>query len=270
MLYHNSEEQVKSLIECLARSEINMLVFFIDNSRDKKLEGICTSAPGCKYIKTDENLGYGRAHNIATQSCVSISKWHLILNPDIRFDAGCLRKLMAHIGQNPKLGMIVPRVLYEDGSMQYLCKLLPTPWNVFSRRFIPFQWLVERGNYLYEMRFSDYLTPMMIPCASGCFMFCRSEALAKIGGFDERFFMYAEDVDLSRRMHCQYTVQYFPEVSIFHGYNKESYRNYRLLKYHVVSLIRYFNKWGWFMDPERRRLNQLAIRPFSDGVALKK
>ncbi len=90
-------------------------------------------------------------------------------------------------------------------------------------------------------------------------MFVRTTVFEKVGGFDERFFMYAEDVDLSRRIHRNYKTIFYPKVSITHEYEKGSYTNYKLLKYHITSLFKYFCKWGWFFDKERRDINQLAV-----------
>jgi GT2 family glycosyltransferase len=77
-------------------------------------------------------------------------------------------------------------------------------------------------------------------------------------GFDERYFMYVEDVDICRRMHQRYETIYFPEVAIYHGYEKGSYRNVCLMTRHIVSALQYFQKWGWFSDEERIVINQKA------------
>jgi GT2 family glycosyltransferase len=106
-------------------------------------------------------------------------------------------------------------------------------------------------------------------------MFLRTEAIARIGYFDERYFMYMEDIDLSRRIFSEYRNVYYPKARIYHVHARESYKTFRLLKIHIISAIQYFNKWGWFVDSDRRRLNQgnsasdsrsFALRP----VALEK
>jgi GT2 family glycosyltransferase len=68
--------------------------------------------------------------------------------------------------------------------------------------------------------------------------------------------MYLEDVDLCRRVRQRFETIYFPEVAVYHGYEKGSYRNVRLMIYHILSAIRYFQKWGWFRDVERTYINQ--------------
>jgi GT2 family glycosyltransferase len=86
-------------------------------------------------------------------------------------------------------------------------------------------------------------------------MFLNVDALQEVGIFDDRYFMYAEDMDLSRRIHERYKTLYYPEVFVYHEYAKSSYLNLRLLFSHIVSIIRYFNKWGWFFDPLRKKFN---------------
>jgi GT2 family glycosyltransferase len=91
-------------------------------------------------------------------------------------------------------------------------------------------------------------------------MFFRVLVLREVGGFDERFFMYLEDYDLTRRVHKVARTVLYPEVSVFHGFKKESYSNLQTLKYHIRSAIKYFNKWGWFIDREREMFNKKVIK----------
>ena len=91
-------------------------------------------------------------------------------------------------------------------------------------------------------------------------MFFRISALQDIGLFDERFFMYGEDIDLSRRMHLQYRTMYYPGASIVHLHEAASYKNRRMLLIHIRNIIRYFNKWGWFFDAQRRKINRRLLK----------
>jgi GT2 family glycosyltransferase len=163
--------------------------------------------------------------------------------------------------QRPSIGLVMPKVLYRNGEMQHLCKMLPSPFDLFLRRFLPgplkrlFQATLDR----YEMKHVDYNKTMQIPNLSGCFMFLRTEALEQLGAFDERYFMYMEDTDLCRRINTYYQTIYYPVVSIVHGYSKASYKSMRLLTHHLTSSIRYFNKWGWFIDRHRVMINTSAM-----------
>ena len=108
----------------------------------------------------------------------------------------------------------------------------------------------------------DYNKEMEVPYLSGCFMFLRTEALKKAGLFDERFFMYPEDIDLTRRIHMRYKTKYYPKVSIVHAHEKGSYKNISLFYIHLKNMIKYFNKWGWFFDKERKKINARILSQF--------
>jgi GT2 family glycosyltransferase len=165
---------------------------------------------------------------------------------------------------NDQVGLVMPKVLYPDGRLQPLCKLLPSPFTLFFRRFIRFNptWL-NRMNHWYEMHFSGYDKVMDVPFLSGCFMFLRMEALRKVGLFDEQIFLYTEDTDLTRRIHKHFRTMFFPEATIYHYHQRGSYKNWTILMYHMFSAIKYFNKWGWFNDSEREDINQRILLKFS-------
>jgi GT2 family glycosyltransferase len=189
------------------------------------------------------------------------SKYHLVLNPDIEFEPSILDSLFHFMQQRPTIGLVMPKVLYRNGEMQHLCKMLPSPFDLVLRRFVPgplkmlFRSRLER----YELKHIDYNKTMQIPNMSGCFMFLRTEALEQVGIFDERFFMYLEDTDLCRRINSYYQTIYYPVVSIVHGYSKASYKSFKLLRHHLTSSIRYFNKWGWLSDPIRNDINNSVL-----------
>jgi GT2 family glycosyltransferase len=110
------------------------------------------------------------------------------------------------------------------------------------------------------MRASGYDKVMDVPYLSGCFMFFRTEALREVGLFDERFFLYPEDIDITRRMRRKFRTVYYPEVSIIHQHAHSSYENFHMLWIHMFNMIKYFNKWGWFCDKERKVVNQEIMK----------
>lgn len=90
-------------------------------------------------------------------------------------------------------------------------------------------------------------------------MLFRMSALKQVGLFDERFFMYAEDIDITRRMHARFRTVYYPGATIVHDHARASYRSGRALRTHIVNMIRYFNKWGWIGDRERDQFNRETL-----------
>lgn len=245
--------------------EVERILFLIDNSPTDELKALAeTPIPQqgkIVYQRLNHNVGFGRAHNVAFSKIAAAgSRYHVVINPDVRFGSEVLPTLMEFMENNPAVGLVMPNVTFPDGSLQYLCKKIPSPVDVFVRRFVPFKKIKERINSRYELRYAHHATmPIEVPNLSGCFMFLRTQAIAEVGGFDERFFMYAEDLDLSRRIGALYRTVCYPMVSISHEFHRGSYKDVKLLHHHVVSMIRYFNKWGWICDAQRLKINQRCL-----------
>lgn len=258
VLYENETEVVSRAIESFLNTDLKVFLYLIDNSPNDNLR-VLANSPNVEYIFVNKNIGFGAGHNIAIKKSVYNSKYHLVLNPDIYFEKGALEKIFSFMETNSDVGLLMPKILYPDGSIQYLCKMLPTPLEIFLRRFLPFRKLVEKRNERYELRYTGYDKIMNVPYLSGCFMFLRSNVLQEIGAFDERFFMYFEDTDLTRRIHRKYKTIFYPYVSIFHCYGKESYKKFRVLLIHIKNAFIYFNKYGWVFDKERKEINLKLI-----------
>lgn len=263
VLYQNSLVQLKRAINSVLSTKLDVKLYLIDNSPANSLKILSELNPRIVYIFNNANLGFSKAHNIAIKETLKEGvPFHLIMNPDIYFDKGVLEELYSFMEENKDIGLVMPKVLYPDGRIQYLCKLLPTPFDLFGRRFLnkgPLKKYIEKRNEIYELRFTGYNKIMEVPYLSGCFMFIRTEVLKKVGLFDEKFFMYLEDTDLSRRIHRVAKTIYYPYVHIYHEHQKGSYKNLKLLKIHIESAIKYFNKWGWFNDPERDIINKKTL-----------
>lgn len=262
VLFKTPEFLVSRIIECLIHSNVLHTIFIIDNSPGVSLYSL-GAYKNVQYIKNINN-GYGSAHNIAIKKAISFSDYHLILNPDIYFDSKILSILLEEMKQDPEIGLIMPKILYPDGTNQYLCKLIPTPVDLFLRRFkIPFLGsYANRRNFKYELRFTEYQTEMNVPTLSGCFLLANMNAIKSVGMFDERFFMYAEDVDFTRRVHRKFKTVFYPGAEVFHEHAKSSYKNFRMLLFHALSVVKYFNKWGWFWDVDRVELNRKFLVTF--------
>jgi len=258
--YRNPPEQIRGAITSFLNTGLNVRLYVVDNSPDDRVKELCTDER-VVYVFNGRNLGFGAAHNIAMKACLGEANYHLILNPDVYFESGVLEKLLDFVRARPEIGVVMPKILNPDGSIQHLCKRLPSPADLIIRRFLPgaLKGLVKERLARYEFRDQDYDTVLSVPVLSGCFMLLNCAALSQVGVFDERYFMYLEDVDLCRRMHEKFKTIYFPEVAIYHGYEKGSYRSFRLMMHHVVSAVRYFQKWGWFSDARRIAINQEAI-----------
>src|SRR5258706_596556 len=257
VVYKTEPHLLKQAMESFLSSPLAGLLSIIDNSPTDSLRKICP--PHVEYIFNDKNLGYGRGHNIAMRQSLDKSLYHLVLNPDVCFDGSAIDKLFHFMESQPDAGLVMPKVVDPEGWVQMMCKLLPGPFDLVTRRFFPFQTWFRKMNDLYEMKESGYDHVMSVPFLSGCFMFLRTSALKETGLFDERFFLYAEDTDLSRRMHQKYESLFFPDAEISHVHARGSYKNFKLTIQNAVSAVQYFNKWGWFFDRERQKINEQAL-----------
>lgn len=257
VLYDNSPEQYGEAMRCFLEGSDGQLVV-IDNSPAPLCHDLFKH-PRVRYEFANDNLGFGRAHNRALAMIAEDSDIHLFLNPDISFERAVLPTLVDHFRTNPAAGAVMPRVEYMDGSLQRLCKLLPTPIDLFFRRYIPIPAIRRAINRRYELHALPQDRVTMVPFLSGCFLLARTHILRKLQGFDERYFMYMEDVDLVRRIGDRWETNYVPAVSVLHGYQRASLNNPGLKKIHIQSTIRYFQKWGWIWDRQRYRRNRQVI-----------
>jgi GT2 family glycosyltransferase len=247
----------------------NRILYLIDNSPTPLSESdISTYGNFVIYLHNQgENLGYGAAHNIAIRKAMKInSDYHIILNPDVSFDPKIINTLIFYADSNKGIVYILPKVLYPDGSLQYLCKLLPTPLDLIIRRFLPHNVFMQKLNDKYTLKKSGYNSIINPPCLSGCFMFLRISAIKKYNlFFDERFFMYCEDFDLIRRLHRIGKTIYYPKITIIHNHERSSYHNKTMLIQHIKSACKYFNKYGWFFDKERKQMNNKIIKEIEEA-----
>lgn len=255
-LYRNPSRQVAAAIQSFLSCSLNASLTVVDNSPDDSLR-TTVEANGAEYIFNGNNIGFGAAHNIAIRKYQNLSEYHLVLNPDVTFCQDTIPKLLRFMLRNPAIGLVMPEVLYPDMRKQRLCKLLPAPVDLFIRRFGrgALQKSARERMARYLLEDMDLTSPRFVPNLSGCFMFVRMEALRMVGVFDERYFLYLEDVDLCRRIAERWDTVFYPDAKIIHEYGNGSYRDALHLKLHTISAIKYFNKWGWFRDPLRNVLN---------------
>lgn len=255
VLFNHSHAQLEDTLSSLLRETCVEKIVLVDNGGSPWAAEL--NDPRICYIATEQNKGFGYGHNLAMEQYLEKSDYFLICNPDVSFAQGELERLY-HFARDGRHQFVSPRIYYDDGRLQYSCRLLPKPANLFLRRFFPR--LGAKLDVTYEVQYADYNQSFSVPSVSGCFMLMDSILMKKLGGFDERYFMYLEDVDLCRRALPLTDILFYPGATIIHSFGKGSYKNVNLFCYHVRSAILYFNKWGWFFDKQRALTNQRCLK----------
>lgn len=259
--FNSSPEDLALAIRGFLDTSLHVQLIVIDNSPTDALRK-AVEGEGAHYRLLPTNVGFGAGHNLAIREYLTSSKYHLVLNPDAHLSPGALEGMHSYMEANPGVGLLSPKVYFPSREIQYSCKLMPTPLDLLAR------WvfrgavgkLMARRLSNYELRSLDFDRTLSVPLVSGCCMFFRCEVLQQAGLFDERFFMYMEDFDLSRRVKLISEVVYYPGAQVFHRAAYAWVRDRNLLKHRIWSTILYFNKWGWLFDSQRTRENARTLK----------
>lgn len=260
--YKNEKTELLSIVESNLHANSKLVTFLIDNSPTDELRDISID-DRVVYIHNPTNPGFGASHNIAIKQAIARgAKYHFIINPDIQINEDVFTPMINYMEKHPRVGMMMPKILNEDGTIQNLPKLLPHPAWIFRRKLKKIDPFGTKFINKYELKSVPKTKICNVPILSGCFTLLRIDAIKEIGMYDENFFMYFEDFDLSRRMHQYYQTIYFPEVSVTHGYEGGANKSWKLFRIFIKSMFTYFNKWGWLFDSERRKMNDETLGQF--------
>ena len=193
-----------------------------------------------EYVDAQGNLGFGAANNLALMR--SDAEYHVFVNPDVLFTEDALSELRAFMDAVPEVGMCIPRITDETGEMQLVYRREVTVLDAFNR--ILLKNAMGKRDRWHCMRNEDYTRPFRVPFGQGSLLFGRTALLKRLGGFDERFFMYLEDADLCKRVNEVSALYYCPDATVIHKWEKGSHKDVTLLKHHLRSYLTYFRKWG--------------------------
>ena len=246
--YHPSADEVKALKSCLISlpSNIGYAIVSNDYKQGEPVDLLISSAD--LSLKNYDNPGYGRAVNRLVSSLVDPPPYIGVLNTDLTWPDNTFEALLTWLQSNTNVSLAVPQILDNAGSIQKLCKLNPSVLALLSRRFVPQSikpsWL-HRYDKKYVMNHMDYTTVFEVKYLSGCCMLMKTSSFVKINGFDENFFLYLEDADITRRMSEQGLCVHLPIAHVVHQWGKGNYVNFKLMLVNLISAWTYFNKWGW-------------------------
>jgi GT2 family glycosyltransferase len=237
----------------LTSSEIVLIDNGPDNAARGTVESMAAAMHGeavqpIRVLSGHGNVGYGAGHNLAL-ALAPARDFHLVLNPDVFLEPEAIAQALRFMAKHPDVGLLSPRVVGEDGALQYLCKRYPTPFVLALRGFAPraLRSLFASRLARYEMRdlIDAESVVMDVPIATGAFMLCRTQALARINGFDPGFFLYFEDFDLSLRMAADTRIAYVPAVRVVHLGGHAARKGLAHVRMFAASALRFFRKHGW-------------------------
>ncbi len=242
---YNSRDKISATITSVLEKTkgVPFTLYIVDNnSTDGTADFIRKNFPDVIVIEPKSNDGFGAGHNKILP--LLTSKYHVVINPDILLRDDVITELCRYADTDETIGLLSPDIRYEDGSRQYLAKKNPTVRYLGAHRFYnknrPLGKLVRE----YCMLDMPEDKPFPITNATGCFMFFRTSVFMELGGFDERFFMYLEDCDIARRAAKKYKVLHYPMARVYHLWERESKESSKLLRIHIISILKYFLKWG--------------------------
>jgi N-acetylglucosaminyl-diphospho-decaprenol L-rhamnosyltransferase len=248
---YKSQDKVLKCLASLKKAELGGLAYeiiVVDNNSGEILSSLAAAHPELKIIKSEKNLGMGGGNNLGAKN--SSGEFILILNPDTDVRGDAILKLHQYLKENKKAGIVGPKLLNPDGSLQYSCLRFPKIYTPILRRTF-FGNLASRQLDDFLMKDYDHAEAREVDWLMGSCFLIRREILAKDGYiFAEKYFMYFEDTDLCRRVKEKhnYQVVYHPLAVVIHEHNRQSAEKPwyiapftdKLTREHLKSWFRYF------------------------------
>lgn len=238
------EERLGTLLPIFKDNNVAK-VYIIDNhSNDKtleKLKKIANTEDTLEIWELKKNKGFGFGHNQAIRS--TTSDYHIVMNLDTTpsTESGLLN-MVNYMEKHKDIDLLSPLIKFPDNSIQYLTRSEPTIFDL-AIRFLGPNWFKKRqNNFVHKVDGYDH--EQVIYNASGCFMFFRTKSVQSVGGFDERYFLYMEDTDLTKTINKNGKAVFSPNFEVTHQWQRKNH-SFSGAKFMIKSMLKYFNKWGW-------------------------
>lgn len=254
---YNQFDKVRACLASVFSSRLNGISFeviVVDNSSpDGDIKSLSPEFPSVKFICSPANLGMGAGNNLGADA--ASGDYLLILNPDTELHSNAIKVMLDYLKANPQAGIIGPKLIYPDGERQTSCYRFPNLLLPFFRRtFLGRLMPKYLDSYLMANADFDEVQKVEGWIMGSCLML-PTALFRKLGGFDERFFMYFEDTDLCQRIsRSGLEVVYQPNATVIHHHGRASAKNHwlwsiltnRMARVHLASYLKYFLKWGFF------------------------
>lgn len=243
----NNEKKIKNFILNLENViDSTDQIYIVDNrSSDETINIIKEMQLKFKNINliiAGNNNGFGSGNNKVIKDLTS--RYHVVINPDVSINSiETLSNMKRYMDNNPNVGLLSPKLKGSDGKVQKLYKSNPTVFDLMIRFISPNLFKKRQSNFVHANL--SYTEIGHIDYASGACMFFRTEIFKKIRGFDERYFMYMEDADITREVNKISESIFFPNVDITHEWQRQSHKKIKFMLITIISMVKYFDKCGW-------------------------
>ncbi|MEK7154026.1 MAG: glycosyltransferase family 2 protein [Patescibacteria group bacterium] len=254
IVHHRTPELLKLCLTSIKKTvnNVDYEVIIVDSATTRQGKYAAEeSFPEAMLLSFKENLGYSRGVNAGIKKATG--KYFLILNPDVILTENAVAKMLGYMKKHPDIGMLGPKMLNFNGTTQKTYFSFYKPITIIARRtflgkFKPF----KRALYDFLMADSDTNKIQTPDWLMGSAIMVARQAIERVGGMDERFFMYFEDVDWARRLwRNDFKVVYFPEAIMYHYHQRESESGLGLFdplfnkktRWHIRSAIKFFWKY---------------------------
>jgi GT2 family glycosyltransferase len=239
--YNDLENTTRAVRSILAHTrQADFELYVVDNSDgEESAARLRKLFPKINVIRAQKNEGFGAAHNMVIEK--ADSDYHAIINPDITIESDVISGFCALFDKHADIGIACPNTVFPDGRAQMLPRRNPTIKYLAASR-LPFG-LGRKTRAHYVMADEDLSGIRDVDFVTGCFMFARTALLKKVGGFDERYFLYLEDADLTREVKKYARAVYVPFLTVTHDWNRKSARSAKYFFIHIASIIKYMRKW---------------------------
>jgi GT2 family glycosyltransferase len=245
VLFNEDLKELTKTVDCFLNTPLKKKLFLIDNTPKKKFKNIFEHNE-IEYIPVGKNIGFGLGHNLIIKKIKNVSNFHLILNPDVSFKVSVIPNLISELEKDKDVSMIAPKVLFPNKQHQYSCRRYPLISELLARRFTFLNYLFKSVTDKGEYRDKDLSNSFFAEYIAGCFHLYNTEDFVRLKGFDERYFLYMEDVDICRKIDGSGKKKlYFPNEEILHVLKQGSSKDLKLFLRHTSSVIKYFLKWGF-------------------------
>jgi N-acetylglucosaminyl-diphospho-decaprenol L-rhamnosyltransferase len=253
---YNVRSLLVRCVESLQADGIERIVI-VDNASHDGSADAARALPGVEVVALDVNVGFGAGINRG--AALLDEPYLLIVNPDVVVGPGSTKVLVDVLESTPDVGLAAPRIETPDGTLYESVRRFPNLVDAVGHAFLNFLWPGNRFSRRYKMVDWDHGSAGDVDWVAGTYLLVRRAAWLAVGGFDERFFMYMEDVDLSRRLgEAGWRRRYEPDARIVHEIGQSTDQTpYRMIATHHRSLYRYVAK-TW-TGPRRLLLPGVAV-----------